>query len=170
MKNLKTEKDPEKVEAIQDQLKVSVEEPVKIYTFPDGSVIKRELQVLSESTTQPSDSKIQPLATSCGTGYCTYTKILIRETNNVVGAEFKADFTIVNGGNDYISRVYDYNIAVNGGVYVLEKFEINRDTETLSYSAEAELSFQVQIAGVHGKTHRVKLFVGKDKYWSEANY
>jgi hypothetical protein len=88
----------------------------------------------------------------------------------LVAAEFYADFVLVNGGDDYISKVYDYAIAMVG-TYSLTSFGINKAREDISGPAYATLEWEgTTLENLFTTTFRLRLYVGNDGYYSLANY
>lgn len=107
---------------------------------------------------------------SCGSGYCTYYEVLIDGTSGVQSAEFYADFTFVQGGADYISKVYDDRVMVIGGTYQNKSLSIMRQKEDLYYNrpAYAALTWDTISVGC-GCSSYLKLFVEDDNYYSDGS-
>ena len=149
-----------------DLLTPSINEPIKIYKFPDGSVIKREIKI-------PEDTNL--IFRSPGSGYTTYRNVLISENNGTVGASFRADMGFAQEGYDEILEVYDYQITVVAGSYSDVELNIYRRKETSTSPAYAYLRFHFTSnqGGIQllDKTCYLKLYVQNDSYWSECtNY
>lgn len=142
--------DPKKVEEAEGKLKVSIKEPVKRHTFPDGSVVQIQL---SGGTS------------SCGTGYCVYRGVEVRKTDGSATGKFKADYTIISSGYDSISSVYDPEILILGGTYSNDSLVINIPQETVSYAAQATLKFTVSLNNTGTSTYYLKLYVGSNSAW-----
>ncbi|UZQ83949.1 hypothetical protein [Thermoanaerobacter sp. RKWS2] len=102
--------------------KGALEEVTKL-VYPDGSVNITTKEILKEISPTFTSNDISPLVVDpgtgtvrCGTGYCSYTHIKVSHVGMLVAADFYADFVIVNGGYDYISKVYDHAIAMVGTI------------------------------------------------------
>lgn len=120
--------------------------------YPDGSISTRSI---SDGTT------------SCGTGYCNFKGRKISATNGAVKASFLADYSIVNGSYDTISRAYDYLITGVGSLANIN-LSLVKGTEDLSGPAEADLRFTGTV-GVYTTTFFVKLQVGNDSATDSSN-
>ncbi|MCR2043797.1 hypothetical protein NSA23_06645 [Anaerosalibacter massiliensis] len=159
--------DEEQVSKIpENYFNVSIDEPVKRYTFPDGSVIETKLEL-----PMISPSAVTGGSVSSGSGYTSVRGAKVSTKKGLVGMGFYADYTNVNGAYDYISRVYDSWVKVVGGSYSNRKLKIVKKREDISGPAEAKLSADVSwVGGVTGAgTEWLKLRVGKDKAWSSQN-
>lgn len=121
-----------------------------MFTYPDGSVT---ITSISGGTS------------SCGTGYCNYKGRKILETDFTQSGEFKANYTIVQDDDDYISKVYDYLIVSGQDNYSDAVLKIEDKYEAYSDPAYAYLRWQAS-----GYTHYVKLYVGNDKAWSTSDF
>ncbi|WP_314303423.1 hypothetical protein [Brevibacillus parabrevis] len=148
----------------EDALEISAKNPVKTYTFQDGSVLKLEAKVVEK--TVENNRGISPLSTSqCGSGYCKYFEVLVDGSSGVQSAEFYADIVLVNGGYDYISNVYDDSIVVIGGSYSNDSLKIERQKETSNQEAYARLKWNTTaIGGAGGATSYLRLYVGDDDW------
>ncbi|MFC4766862.1 hypothetical protein [Effusibacillus consociatus] len=144
---------PELLEQAKKEVNITPTSRETKYTFPDGSAI---IQSISGGTV------------SCGTGYCVYTNMKVSEQRWYVGGSFKADFTILNGSNDYISKVYDASIWSFGTVSS-DTLTLDKSQEDLSGPAQATLRW-VGYNGVTSATFILRLKVGGNNYWDEANY
>lgn len=149
---------------------VSIDEPVKRYTFPDGSVIETKLELLEEPP-MILHSAVTGGSTSSGSGYSTVRGAKISTKKGLLGMGFYADYTNVHGGYDYISRVYDSWVKVVGGSYSNRNLKIVKKRENSSGPAQAKLSADVSwVGGLTGAgTEWLKLYVGKDRAWSGQN-
>ncbi|MCY9658584.1 hypothetical protein P5G65_20000 [Paenibacillus chondroitinus] len=87
---------------------------------------------------------LTPTTVSCGSGYCNYSNVQVKETAfGFITAYFYANYTIVDGGNDYIGELYpNYKITVIGGSYDNETLSLYKPTESLQGPANAFLRFQ----------------------------
>ncbi|MFC4768276.1 hypothetical protein [Effusibacillus consociatus] len=135
---------------------VSDKKVVKKFTFKDGSAVIESVDT-SKGTV------------SCGTGYCNYKGVQVKQSTVFMSAYFYADFTIINGGDDYISKVYDYYIGTWGN-YEFVSFGIIKQQEAWGEAAQAELRWKTDEGGYNTETNWLKLYVGGNDYWSSANY
>lgn len=123
-------------------------------TYPDGSV---------------SVQTVTPVWIYKGTGYTSFQYALVEENSVVWDASFRADFTLVNGGYDYISRVYESLIQINFGTYNLQYFGVDKPSETYSHPANARQQFDYTVLnGAVTHTVIVYLVVGNDYYYSDV--
>ncbi len=165
--------DKEQVSQIpEDYFNVSEKEPVKRYTFPDGSVIEQKIEI----PTTKSQSNISPSAISggsvvSGSGYTTYKGVKVSKTSGLMGMGFYANYTFVQGGSDIIESVYDRWVKVVGGSYSVDTFQITRKTEVSGNPATAKLIADISwVGGVTGSgTEWLYLNVGNDRAWSTQN-
>ncbi|MED2743063.1 hypothetical protein [Brevibacillus porteri] len=121
-----------------------------MFTYPDGSIT---ITSVSGGTS------------TCGTGYCNYKGRKVLETDFTQSGEFKANYTTVQDDDDYISKVYDYVIVAGNDSY--SDAELSIDTKYESYGDPAYAYLRWQASGY---THYVKLYVGDDIAWSEAEF
>ncbi|AHF08401.1 hypothetical protein [Desulfitobacterium metallireducens] len=97
-----------------------------------------------------------------------YYDIWIQEDGNATGGGFTADFVIVWGGADSISKVWNPRCWAVGGTYTISTLAVDRPTEGI-YSgspARAHLSWEYSILGLGGSTYSTNLFVGNNTYYS----
>ncbi|WP_018132318.1 hypothetical protein [Effusibacillus pohliae] len=144
---------PEMLPLAKKEVKTTPTSRETRYTFPDGSMI---IQSVDGGTT------------SCGTGYCNFTNMTVKETRWYCEGRFQADFTLVNGGDDYISRVYDAQVWSAGSISDVS-LNLTKAWEDLNGPAEAVLRW-VAYNGVTSTTYILKLKVGGNNYWDECNY
>jgi len=147
-----------------------------ISTFADGSIVVSTIEPTIVEVVPASEVNVNPLAVDPGTitsgsGYKSFKKAKAYVYSGIANAHFYADFTIVNGGNDYITRVYDYKIVGIGGGATYDDLRIVRPTENLSGKASAKLDFTyVAFNGAGSTTCWLKLFVGNDSYSTDYSY
>lgn len=103
-----------------------------------------------------------------GTGYTNFKNALVEEDTVVWEVSFRADFTLVNGGYDYISNVWESLIQINFGTYNLQFFDIDKSTENASGPAIARQQFDYTIQGAFTHTVIIYLVVGLDRYYSDV--
>lgn len=144
--------------------------PVKRYVFADGSVIEKKMEILSKKVLVKKGA-ISGGDTSSGTGYFCVKKAKISTRKGLVGMGFFADYCSVNGGNDYISSVYDEWIKVIGGSSSTPSLKIVKKKENLNGPAKAKLTAQVSYVGdIAGSgTEWLYLCVGDDRAWTTEN-
>lgn len=160
---------PEAVEKVDPKLiNATLDNPYVFYTFPDGSYI--------ESSISKANDAIGIMASTCGTGYCYYTRHKISRDTTIVDASYYADFTVNYGAADRISKLYsDYAISVVGGSWNNDKVEIIRGTEDTynNLSAKARLTFTYTIntpIPAKSKVASLYLVVGDDTWYSSADF
>lgn len=137
------------------------------YVYPDGSI---RISIQPSEETNITARSVGGGSWSGGSGYKNCKGGKVAEYTGIANVWFYADFTIVQGGDDYISRVYDYSILTFGGDYKLELFERTRPSEGYGDNAEAKLQFKYLAYGGSGSaTCWLKLVVGNDKYYSVFN-
>ncbi len=122
----------------------------KIVTFPDGSYF---IDSISGGWSQ------------CGSGYCNYYDRKVYKSDGQVTAEYLADYTIVQGGKDYIREVDQERITTVGGVPDNISLTIKYATEGQvgSVPATAYLKFQKNTSGVYSSTYYLYLYVALDQ-------
>jgi hypothetical protein len=114
---------------------------------------------------------VSPGTTTGGSGYMNHKGAKAYVYYGVANAHFYADFTIVNGGNDYITRVYNYKIVGIGGTATYDNLAITRKTESLSGKASAKLDFTfVAYGGASSTTCWLRLNVGANTYGTTYSY
>ncbi|MER7521346.1 MULTISPECIES: hypothetical protein [unclassified Streptomyces] len=149
-----------------------------ISTFKDGSIAVTTLEPTIVEFTEKAPTTggfstfaVSPGTVTSGSGYKNFKKAKAYVYTGIANAHFYADFTIVQGGNDYISRVYDYKIVGIGGTASYDNLKITRKTENLNGKASAKLDFTwVAFNGATSSTCWIKLFVGKDSYSTDYSY
>nr|WP_012390448.1 DUF5626 family protein [Exiguobacterium arabatum]CAQ35228.1 hypothetical protein [Exiguobacterium arabatum] len=167
----------EPIDFIQNSDKAGNIEQIEIYA--DGSVAATTIEPTTVETFEATPSvpgMIQPMTVTPGTvtggsGYKAYKKAQVRKNIGVADAYFYADFTLVQGGMDFIQRVYDYKLVGKGGTTTFTGLKITRAKETQDYKASAKLDFNfVAYDGLGSVSCWLKLFVGKDSYSSAYSY
>jgi len=148
-----------------------------ISTFKDGSITVTTLEPNIVEFTKPAPSEgistraVSPGTVTGGSGYKSFKKAKAYVYSGIANAHFYADFTIVQGGNDYITRVYDYKIIGIGGTASYDNLKITRKTENLDGKASAKLDFTwAAFNGGGSSTCWLKLNVGKDSYSTSYSY
>jgi hypothetical protein len=165
-----------KIETFMQVNDEGVLEEVTKLTYPDGSISVTTKEIPNEGSGATGDVGALAVDTStgkvsCGTGYCNFYNVKVSHLSGFVYAKFYADFTIVHGYYDYISRVYDYSIIMVPGSFSVTSFRINKAQESLSGPAYATLEWIGSLPGdIFSATFRLRLYVGNDKYYSWANY
>lgn len=184
--SVNNQKTPIKTEVTQDE--DGINETVS--RFADGSVSVTTVEPVSVEFTESSEVPVTPSfssstknagsigtfavspgTVSSGSGYKTFKKAKVSQYAGFINASFYANFTIVQGGNDYISNVYDWKVVTYFGTYAFNEFKITRKTESLSGKASAKLTFSYGLYnGGLGGNCWLKLHVGKDSYSSSYSY
>lgn len=114
---------------------------------------------------------VNPGTVTGGSGYKNYTKAKAYVYSGIANAHFYANFTLIQGGYDKITNVYDYKIVGVGGTTSYDSLRITRATETSTYKASAKLDFTwVAFNGSSSSTCWLKLNVGRDSYGTTHSY
>ncbi|MEK3823859.1 MULTISPECIES: hypothetical protein [Paenibacillus] len=152
---------------------------VKRIVFPDGSVIQSTFDATAATlevvkpTAKP--DMITPMIVDNGTGwvvsgsgYKKYYNALVKEETVFVKAKFYADYVLVNGGYDYISKVFDGFVDVAAG-YASNQVQpyIVQQYQTYDSPAKATFSFTyVKYNGNFSTDYKLQLYVINDSPWS----
>lgn len=152
---------------------------VKRVVFPDGSVIQSSLDATNATVVvvEPNSTPgmITPMSVDNGTGwvesgsgYKKYYNALVKEETVFVHAKFYADYVLVNGGYDYISKVYDGFVNVSAGYANNEvQPQIVQQYQTYDAPAKATFSFTyVKLNGNFSSDYKLQLYVSNDSPWS----
>lgn len=87
----------------------------------------------------------------------------------MINAHFYADYTLVQGGDDYIDDAYDEYVHS----YILSisdvSLSVNRPKETSNHRAEATLKFLGDVPNSSGSLY-LKLVGGDDSAYSQYQY
>lgn len=147
---------PDKIAEVDEELLTPTnEEPVKSYTFEDGSVIRNSIQ------------KVGFGINGCGTGYCNYYEYRVRAEYVAITAQYYVDFTINQGTSvaDRISRAYNESASATGVAIVSTSLTIPKATEDTTNKIKAYSNYKVVFGNLAGqKTGNLKFFVGQDTY------
>ncbi|MFF2532095.1 hypothetical protein ACFVS2_24630 [Brevibacillus sp. NPDC058079] len=169
----------------EDALTPSLDDPVKRYTFPDGSVIENGIEIISKTEFDKDGNVLaeynkgnageigtlsseEIIKSKCGSGYCIYT-LKVYHDRAGVEAYFMATVNIINGGADKITSVGDYYIYTLYGSSSNENLDINRGTE-LEGSAPAAATLKFTWSAVGSSTMKLRLNVENDSYYSSASW
>jgi hypothetical protein len=169
----------------EEALTPTLNDPVKRYTFPDGSVIENGIEIISKTELDKdgnilheyhkknsgeigilSDEEI--IKSTCGSGYCNYT-LRVYHNRGAVYAEFLAAISLVKNGPDTISDVGDYDITCLYGYSTGEDLRIDRGKE-LEGIAPAAATLSFTWVNVGSTTMRLRLNVEDDSFYSSANW
>lgn len=156
-----------------DQKPVSVETErkgdweVTTEIYPDGSAETTEIEKPLEITSATSISA-HAGPTNCkvkgGSGYRSYTNCHVRRTNPLYNLGFKASYTIVQSGKDYIGGVHGLETKCYAGTCSKSKLNTTRKRETASAKATAKASTVYKTyASSSSRNVWLKLWVGKNK-------
>jgi hypothetical protein len=155
---------PEKVNQVLEQLKISNQNPRAEYTFPDGSKIV--IEITSEDIEK---TNINPQSSF------SYHNVGVRVNNTFMDGEF---YAYIRLDKDYscsgILDVYDPKITVISGSYWdedLSILKINQDTSGPAH-ARLEWDYEILIYGVPAITSHahLDLYVEDVSWWPEADY
>lgn len=149
-----------------------------VSTYKDGSISVAAVEptIVEDFSSEIPTNIITPFAVDPGTvtggsGYKNFQKAKAYVYAGVANAHFYANFTLVQGGYDKISNVYDYKIVGVGGTASYDNLKITRATETSSNKASAKLDFTWNaFNGASSTTCWLKLNVGKDTYGTTYSY
>lgn len=172
---------PEELAKIpKDALTPSLTDPVKRYTFPDGSVIESGIEIISKTELDKEGNVLREfknkehgkntvaaeeeiIKSKCGSGYCNYTLKVYHKTL-IVEASFLATVSIIDDGPDRISDVGDHYIWCLYGYSSGESLTINREVELEKIApAAATLTF-THVAPAGSVISRLRLNVENDRY------
>lgn len=159
---------------------VKLDEFTTKFEYPDGSVF---IQVLDESEATietvepPKDGMITPYASIgggsaiSGSGYVVVTGAKVSGSVILAGAQYKVDYTIINGGYDTISSAYSRNITVPGpgGNYEIESWGVKKAKEDAGGKAYVSLRFKAQNSSLGASTMYLNTYVGGDKATVSSN-
>jgi hypothetical protein len=143
----------------------------KKVTFPDGSV--SVVNVTISEGASSSNGLITPFSvsggtSSCGSGYCNYYGVKVSGGNGIITANFLADYSIVNGGYDSISKVYQGSAKAQiGSISNLQQPTILRASESSSQSASANMTWTYNGTVTGNATQYLILNVGSDSATSQ---
>ncbi|MEG6617634.1 hypothetical protein V6C27_14655 [Peptococcaceae bacterium 1198_IL3148] len=143
---------PEKIKAVSDKLKVSIESPKSEYTFEDGSKIVRTLTVAD------TNNVVTPMANT------TVKKIRVEDATLITGGYYFAD-VVLNWDypeDSYISSVYDGHINVVGGTYHNKSLYVKQAYQN-SNPAEARMEWMYDTPYVTGDAS-LQLFLEDTSY------
>lgn len=145
------------------------------FVYPDGSICVSTMVVPKYDNQSNDDQTISPMSVGggtwvSGTGYRICYGAYVSESYGIISGSFYADFTLIDGGYDYISNAYDYDIFVAAATITDVSMQITRPTETALNKAEAKLQWTWTLYGGSGSAIAwVKLNVGQNSYSSSHN-
>ncbi|MEW4219893.1 hypothetical protein [Rossellomorea marisflavi] len=169
---------PEKVEAIQDELTLDSINTSKSYEFEDGSIIEVSIGDPSgDPAVTKEDKSLQAQsvddgpqkAVSCGSGYCNYTNVNISATTSSYKATATASWSIIQGkyNADKVNNIKDLYVTMYGGTFSDKKYAIPKPIEDVYNEVDAYGYAQftaTQYGNFINATKRLRLYVGRDKY------
>lgn len=132
------------------------------YVYEDGSRMQSSLEEGMEAPSGISPQSITECTSKSFSGGTNKTNCKVKVSTVTHVGEFRANYTLVNGGNSYISKVYNFGCA---GICTIEKTGIVKKTADLNGAAKAEMRVRVAV-GPWGTTGYVQLFVKGGKAWS----
>lgn len=145
-----------------------------VAVYPDGSISVTGIEPNNDEFRE--HDNITPFAIEggsiiSGSGYTGYKDRRVYHNTGIINAQFQADYTIVNGGNDFISNVYDEKIMVFLGNHSNTNLKIVRRTETLDNPAQAKLSFDLKYyTGAFSGNVFLQLFVGNNRAYTKHSW
>ena len=146
----------------------------KVEEYKDGSIVVSSIDY--ESVEEFENIKplkgnlistlgVDPGTKTSGSGYANYKKAKVYYNTGIANAYFYADFTLVNGGYDYIDRVYDHKVTAFGGSASEISLTLTKAKENANGKASAKLDFNyINFNTTASTTCWLKLTVGGDSY------
>lgn len=142
-------------------------------TYSDGSIIICGYEngtSVSNKTSNISLDSIDEGTGSGGSGYWNVTGSKIYYYGGTVNAEFYADYTFVNGGYDYISKIYKKHVLGLGCTVSAITLDMVQKREDANDPAHAQLNFIVtSLKGVASGNMDLDLYVGNNTANSDFN-
>lgn len=133
-------------------------------TYADGSILIKGMEDVPVRTLR----SLSGGETSSGSGYQNVKGKKVYVYGGTINAQFYADYTLVNNGYDYISKVYNKKVVGVGMVASNVDLGITQTKENGNGPAEATLDFEItSIGGWAGGNGYLKLFVGNDEATSD---
>jgi hypothetical protein len=144
-------------------------------TYADGSIsitaVDNSKASISSKKGGISLDSISEGETESGSGYKTYTGSRVYQNKGLVEAQFFADYTYVQNGDDYIDSVYDEKVKAVGCSISSIDLSIVNARESSRHPASAKLDFIVTgYNGSVGGNCYLKLNVGNDTAYSSYSY
>ncbi|MBB5833032.1 DUF4148 domain-containing protein [Brachybacterium aquaticum] len=134
-----------------------------IYVYEDGSRTKSDLETGAESVDGITTRGITGCTTSTFSGGSSMSDCKVKVSTILYVGQFNANYTLVNGGNSYISKAYNWGCAGFG--CNIEKTGIVKKTADLNGPAKAEM--RVQVGGLGATTTGyIQLFVRGSSAWT----
>ena len=164
----------------------SFSHPIVSYTFPDGSVFKESITVLShrrvKNTARPTNASGSLITTNgtisggssqTGSGYVDYYDVMVSAQGIQTSGSFKVNFDQTDGGTADISWVGDALASANDGTVSNKTVSIVRAHSVTypSVPAEADFSFDFTVLGfVNTQTRYIQFYVTDSQYWENDNF
>lgn len=130
-------------------------EPIKIIVNEDDDSYEK-VEIFADGSSR--NTGISGGSCQSGSGYKACTDRLVKTSYVLYGAQFRADYELINGGYDHIDKVYN-NITT--GLASQQSFNLVYSTENASRDAYAQLNYKVDspVPEYRG----LRLTVGNDK-------
>lgn len=173
-----------KLKEVEKEITPTPEEPVKIYEFEDGSILRNSIEIIEETEGEglPADyegtegeelvsgqAKVYISSSTSGSGYVT-KKARVESFSGAILSYFHTTFTIVNNGYDYINSVYDRKIYAAGYTFSVDSFGVTKKYENADGKARAALRFDATTwNGWYSTNWTLRLNVGSNT-WSASYY
>jgi len=105
-----------------------------------------------------------------GSGYVNWTGRLAKAVSSSTTFQYNIDYTFLNGGNDYISRVYNKKIIVIYGSFSNDILSVIKSTENINGPAHGKLSAKLDytIPPITGYGS-LSVYVGNDNAYAVFN-
>jgi hypothetical protein len=136
-----------------------------VSTFADGSIVVQSIEKPQVGQATPFGVD-QCVVQSSSNYHTTFDNCNIYTSSGVVGANFRANYTINNGGNASINSVWNPTYWYALGTSSDLKLNIARKVATASVPASARLSFQAFAVGAVGYTAWMDLYLKGSSAWT----
>lgn len=136
--------------------------------YGDGSASRSEVEV----PVAISPGSVTPLSvTGCtstiGSGYANRSNCFVEHRTVSVLANSRANYTLVQGGYDQITKAWDWGLQVIGGTYSNVSLKISQAKESSGGPAYATLLFdQTMTLDLAKRRVWMRLYVGGDSAWT----
>lgn len=150
----------------------TAQEAGEVRVYADGSRTKVAVQEDGQTSSVPqrgggsvraSEGSITKCTVKTFSGGSSHRGCLVKMSTIVYVAVFNADYTLVNGGNSYISSAYGWGCAGFG--CSIEKTGITKKKADLNGPAKAEMRVRVAV-GPLATTGYLQLFVKGSRAWT----
>ncbi|EJV74607.1 hypothetical protein [Bacillus cereus] len=140
-------------------------------TYLDGSVTLETVTggTVKKVKTTDKQEVISGGTSNTGSGYVNYYGRQVSRLSGTVRSTFKADYSLVNGGYDSLSKIYGASVSGLSSKNIAG-FNIVKGTENSDSNAYGYLLFEGNPVGGNYSTFYHKIFVGGDTAWDTGNW